>query len=444
MTNEQLIALNKKELTDKARSLGVANPGGMRKEELVKAIVKAEKKLEKAKERQQTKESPNKETKSSRPAADKSPKAAPKTVEKTPEPAKPAKPAATANGKHAAKTKTAVPATTNGTPSTKPVSKNGTHKAAKAIEHDDEDDDDFTGEEEVASSKFDNGPPAGSNAKNPKDLPSGYQKDRVVAAVIDPYWLHCYWELTQQSVQRAEAAMGPDWHSCKPILRLLDVSAQDTTSTAESIVKDIDLHGGATNWYIQVDQPPRSYRIDIGYVSRRGQFFQICRSDIITTPKAGVSEVVEGSWSMDEKQAERILAMSTGFDPNGNGSSLELKRFFEERFRRPLGSSPISGSGGSLFTTGKDRKFFFEIKAELTIYGRTEAGSKVTLQGEPMVLDNQGRFAMRYSLPDGRQIIPAVATSGDGIEERTIVLAIERNTKQLEPMIHDGMGDENR
>jgi hypothetical protein len=41
-------------------------------------------------------------------------------------------------------------------------------------------------------------------------------------------------------------------------------------------------------------------------------------------------------------------------------------------------------------------------------------------------------------LPDSRQIIPAVAASADGVEERTIVLAVERNTKQLEPMIHDG------
>jgi hypothetical protein len=30
-----------------------------------------------------------------------------------------------------------------------------------------------------------------------------------------------------------------------------------------------------------------------------------------------------------------------------------------------------------------------------------------------------------------------VASSADGIEERTIVLAVERNTKQLEPMLHD-------
>jgi hypothetical protein len=43
---------------------------------------------------------------------------------------------------------------------------------------------------------------------------------------------------------------------------------------------------------------------------------------------------------------------------------------------------------------------------------------------------------MRFSLPDSRQIIPAVAASADGVEERTIVLAVERNTRHLEPMVH--------
>jgi hypothetical protein len=434
MTTEQLNALNKKDLTEKARKLGVANPSALRKDELVKAIIKAEKKAEKAKERQKL----QKETEKAG-SAQKTTKPVAKSVEKTSEKA-PEKPTEknkpVLNGKHN-------PVGANGT-ATKTPSKNGTHKPAKAVSRDAEDDD--TGEEEVSKSKFETGKATATSSTTPpvrsqRELPSGYQKDRVVVAVVDPHWLHCYWELTQQSVQRAEAAMGPDWHSCKPILRILDVSAQDTTSTAESIVRDIELNNTATNWYIQVDQPPRSYRVDIGYLSRRGQFFQICRSDIVTTPKAGVSEVVESNWSPDEKQPERISAVSGGFDPNSGTSSLELKRFFEERFRRPLGSSPVSGTSGTVFTTGKDRKFFFEIKAELTIYGRTEAGSKVTLQGEPMLLDNQGRFAMRYSLPDGRQIIPAVAASGDGVEERTIVLAIERNTKQLEPMIHDGSND---
>jgi hypothetical protein len=34
-----------------------------------------------------------------------------------------------------------------------------------------------------------------------------------------------------------------------------------------------------------------------------------------------------------------------------------------------------------------------------------------------------------------------VATATDGMEERTIVLAVERNTKHLDPMIHDLYGE---
>src|SRR5260370_30543654 len=139
--------------------------------------------------------------------------------------------------------------------------------------------------ERVELSKIDLGIPTKDlSEKVPKSLPTGYTKDRIVTMVRDPYWLHTYWELSHQSIQRAEAALGQDWHSAKPILRGFDVSANDTTSTSEAIVKDIDIHGGFHNWYVEVQQPSKSYRVDIGYLSKRGQFFVIARSNTVTTP----------------------------------------------------------------------------------------------------------------------------------------------------------------
>ena len=93
----------------------------------------------------------------------------------------------------------------------------------------------------------------------------------------------------------------------------------------------------------------------------------------------------------------------------------------------PLGALPSLSRG-----------FHFEIDAELIVYGSTEPNAKVTLQGEHVQLRPDGSFTVRFSMPDCRQIIPAVASSYDGVEERTVVLAVERNTKELEPMIHDG------
>jgi hypothetical protein len=293
-------------------------------------------------------------------------------------------------------------------------------------------------EEQVEDSKYNVGVPTRDlSAKVPKDLPAGYGKDRIVVMVRDPYWLHCYWELTRHATQCAEAALGQEWHSAKPILRLLKLSNRDVTNNSETIVRDIDIHGGCNNWYLDVANPPSCFRVDIGYLARSGRFYVLARSNIVTTPRAGISDVIDENWAdIDAKKADRIFAMSSGFDPTA--SSLELKQMFEEHLHRPLGSPAVTSFGsGGMALGGKPRKFWFQLDAELIVYGATEPNARVTLQGQPVRLRPDGTFTMRFSLPDGRQIIPAVATSPDGIEERTIVLAIERNTKQLEPMIHD-------
>jgi hypothetical protein len=292
-------------------------------------------------------------------------------------------------------------------------------------------------EEQVESSKFDVGPATRDlSARVPRDLPAGYGKDRIVAMVRDPYWLHTYWELTRHALQRAEAALGQEWHTARPILRLLDVTSHDTSSTSERVVRDIEIHGGCNNWYIDVSNPPRSYRIDIGYLARSGRFYVLARSNVVSTPRAGVSDVIDENWAdLDNRKADRIYAMSSGFDPSA--SSLEVKQLLDERLRRPIGSPAVTSFGSGLLPGGKSRQFAFQIDAELIVYGSTEPNARVTLQGQPVTLRGDGSFTMRFKLPDSRQIIPAVATSPDGAEERTIVLAVERNTKQLEPTTHD-------
>jgi hypothetical protein len=393
MTTDQLTALSKKQLTDRARRKGVAGWQSMRKAELVKTLsAKAKRPKAPVGAKPKAKKATTKVAKSSRrkPAALKSRKPNPRVR---------------------AKTQMAAARDTSATASV---------------------------EEQVESSKYDVGVPTKDlSAKVPKDLPAGYGKDRIVVMVRDPYWLHCYWELTRHAIQRAEAALGQEWHGARPILRLLDVSSHDTTSTSESGIRDIEIHGGCNNWYLDVQNPPRSYRVDIGYLAKSGRFYVMARSNVVCTPRAGVSDIIDENWAdIDSKKADRIYAMSGGFDPTA--SSLELKQLFEERLRRPLGSPAVTSFGSGGFSFGKSRKFWFQLDAELIVYGATEPNARVTLQGDPVKLRPDGTFTMRFSLPDSRQIIPAVATSPDGVEERTIVLAVERNTKHLEPMVHDG------
>ena len=269
----------------------------------------------------------------------------------------------------------------------------------------------------------------------PRPLEHACVKDRLVVMVRDPYWLHAYWELSRTTLARAQAALGQDWHAARPILRLMDVSSEDTTSASERQIRDIPIHGGVNNWYIDVNSPPRSFRVDIGYLGRSGKFFVLARSNVVTTPKAGVSDVLDENWSSVQEQFQKIFHQSGG--SAGPGVSNDLRDLFEERLRRPMQNlSRQSLGAGTLGTPA--RGFHFEIDAELIVYGATEPNARVTLQGEHVQLRPDGTFTVRFALPDSRQIIPAVSASYDGVEERTIVLAVERNTKELEPMIHDG------
>jgi len=269
----------------------------------------------------------------------------------------------------------------------------------------------------------------------PRGLDHACVKDQIVAVARDPYWLHTYWELSRSTLARAHAALGQEWHTARPILRLMDVTSEDTTSASERHIRDIEIHGGVNNWFIDVQSSPRTYRIDIGYLARRGKFFVLARSNVVTTPKAGTSDIFDESWSNVQEQFQRLYRQSGG--ANGSSDAHDLRHLFEERFHRPMHSLSLQSLGtGALSSLGRD--FHFEIDAELIVYGSTEPNAKVTLQGEPVQVRPDGTFTVRFRLPDSRQIIPAVAASPDGVEERTIVLAVERNTKELEPMIHDG------
>lgn len=266
---------------------------------------------------------------------------------------------------------------------------------------------------------------------------NGYARDRLVVMVRGPYWLHAYWELTRQGVERARASLGQEWHAAKPVLRVLEVPAGGTTSSAESFVRDMEIHGGVNNWYVDVKDPPRSYRLDIGYLSASGRFYVLTRSNIVNTPKAGSTDAIDENWSEVAQDFEKIYAMSGGYSQQGQ--SIELQQLFEERLRRPMGSPMVTrfGSGTDGFAS-KKRSFSFEVDAELIVYGVTEPDAHVTLQGDPVRLRPDGTFTVRFSLPNCRQVIPAVACSRDGLEQRTIVVAVERNTKTMEPLIRDG------
>jgi hypothetical protein len=261
-------------------------------------------------------------------------------------------------------------------------------------------------------------------------------KDRLVLLVRDSYWIQACWNVTRQSVQRAEAALAEHWHTARPTLRLLEVDAGSTTSTAERVTREIEVHGGVTNWYIDVANPPRSFRADLGYKSANGKFFAICRSNSVTTPAPDSSDAIDENWTDVAENYERVYAMSGGYSEDNNSG--ELQEVFEERLRRPMHNPMSSQFGvGAERVLNRHRELEFNVDAEMILYGRTKADARVTLAGDPVKLRSDGTFTIRLAMPDKRQVLPVVASSSDGVEQRTIVIAVERNTKVLEPMMKE-------
>jgi hypothetical protein len=75
----------------------------------------------------------------------------------------------------------------------------------------------------------------------------------------------------------------------------------------------------------------------------------------------------------------------------------------------------------------RPRGFWFNINAELILYGATEPDARVELARRPVRLRPDGTFSARFALPDGDYEIDAMAVSKDG-DWRRAALQFRRRT----------------
>jgi hypothetical protein len=93
-----------------------------------------------------------------------------------------------------------------------------------------------------------------------------------------------------------------------------------------------------------------------------------------------------------------------------------------------LGAVPVnisSPAGGEL---PQEQAFWFNVNAELVIYGATEPNAQVTIAGRAIQLRPDGSFSLRFALPDGNYSLPIQATSVTG-EVRAAELEFYRGTR---------------
>jgi hypothetical protein len=146
------------------------------------------------------------------------------------------------------------------------------------------------------------------------------------------------------------------------------------------------------------------------------------------------------SWTPQQEQA---LAKIINIDAVRRVwmGSLEITELIRRKLAHEissLGASQfgISSAGVSSLSSPfggmeKAKGFWFNVNAELIIYGATEPDAKVTLGGHEIKLRPDGSFSYRFSLPDGKYDLPAVAVCADGDDARAADLKFSRETEYL-------------
>jgi hypothetical protein len=304
------------------------------------------------------------------------------------------------------------------------------------------------------------------------ELPEAYGTGRLFLTARDPHWLYAYWDLTREQQSRLNAKSS-DGHL---ILRIY------TSKIEGHPVCDIHVHPESRHWFAHVERSGDSYAAELGYYSPVGRWTRVAVSSATVTPpdaaavegdvefatipfefpfaklieiiKSAVRENLPLAQAVEElrrhghpelprangtpvsiwtPQQEQALAKIVSIDTGRRVwmGSLEITELIRRRLTQEISSLGVSSLSSPFGGLGQPKGFWFNVNAELIIYGATEPTARVTLGGHEIKLRSDGSFSFRFALPDGKYDLPAVAVSADGTDARAANLKFSRETEYL-------------
>ncbi len=326
--------------------------------------------------------------------------------------------------------------------------------------------------------------PAPGAAGELGDLPEAYGTQRLLLTARDPHWLYAHWDLTREQlkhynsrsvdrhmvlrVYRNEIAGEPhreihvhpesrNWFAhvglagtrfvaelgyYRPNDQWVRISTSGSTMTPPDTMSD-DL----SVWF---ETLPADMRLEelvklVKTAVKDNVPLMEAIQQLRATGMPGLPDrrsAGTGQWTPEQERAMTQVVSMDSVRRVWMGS-LEITELIRRQFLQELSSQAAAQLGqtgswsgavssfSSPFGGGMERKkgFWFNVNAELIIYGATEADATVTIGGRKIQLRPDGTFSYRFSLPDGQYGLPAVATSADGTDSRSADLKFSRDTK---------------
>jgi hypothetical protein len=314
------------------------------------------------------------------------------------------------------------------------------------------------------------------------ELPEAYGTRRLLLAARDPHWLYARWDLTREQ-QKEYNSLSADRHL---VLRIF------VDEIKGEPFSQVHVHPESTHWFAHVGRAGTKYLGELGYYRANGKWVVISTSGATLTPPDTMSEdtaaqfatipievpfaqLIElaktavreniplaevlqqlrasgykipdapaGKWTPEQ---ERALAAIITMDRVRRVwmGSVEITELIRRQLQSEISSisaaqfglptSPFGAISSITSVTspfgGAERRkgFWFNVNAELIIYGATEPDARVTIGGRVIKLRPDGSFSFRFALPDGEYELPAVAVSADKTDGRAAELKFSRGTE---------------
>lgn len=139
-------------------------------------------------------------------------------------------------------------------------------------------------------------------------VPFAYGGTYINAMVRDPFWLFAYWEISENTKEDIRKRYGFNaWESSQPVLKVYDTTDLYFFDSRQAL--EIQINDLTNNWYIDVGQPNHSYFIELGRILPDGTYIFIARSNMVTTPRIGISDVIDLEWMVPAEYEKRIYGM---------------------------------------------------------------------------------------------------------------------------------------
>jgi hypothetical protein len=323
-------------------------------------------------------------------------------------------------------------------------------------------------------------PPAPHFESPETELPEAYGTKKLSLTARDPHWLYAHWDLTREQQAKLNVKSA-DSHL---VLRIYADKLEGHP------VYEIHVHPESRHWFVHVERAGSSYAAELGYYTSLGRWTRVAVSSATVTPPDAVAAEAEAEFAtipfefpfaklmqIIEDAVRDHLPLAQAIEelrrhghpdlprlaPSASGAartwtpqqeqalakiisidevrrvwmgSLEITELIRRRLAHEISSFGVSSLGVSSLSSPfggveQSKGFWFNVNAELIIYGATEPDAKVTLGGHEIKLRPDGSFSYRFALPDGKYDLPAVAVSGDGTDARAANLKFSRETEYL-------------